>query len=275
MQPLRSRIAPTPSGYLHAGNALNFLITQQLARLSGGSVTLRIDDLDATRARAEYVDDIFRSLQWLGLVWDEGPRNADDFFLNWSQRSRLAQAYALLEALLDAGHLYACTCSRKAVPTCSCRQRELPFDGPDTSWRLRVPATCKVDIPELSGGYRTIDLAERMPDPVLRQRSGLPAYQVMSLADDLAMRMTLIVRGEDLLPSSACQLHMATLLGLASYRPVRFLHHPLLYDARGRKLSKSEGADSLRAMRLSGASPDALHAQAAAMLAQFRTGTTM
>ena len=120
---MRTRIAPTPSGYLHAGNAVNFLLTAELARLHGGSLLLRIDDLDAERARPEYLDDIFHSLEWLGIAWHEGPRDAADFQRNWSQRTRIGRYQVLLDQLRRGGHLYACTCSRKELPTCRCRTR--------------------------------------------------------------------------------------------------------------------------------------------------------
>jgi glutamyl-tRNA synthetase len=113
---LRTRIAPTPSGFLHAGNAVNFLITHELARAARGTLLLRIDDLDAERARPEYLDDIFRSLEWLGIDWDEGPTGPEDFLRNWSQRSRIERYSELLLGLRKGGHLYACECSRKAVP---------------------------------------------------------------------------------------------------------------------------------------------------------------
>ena len=88
---MRTRIAPTPSGYLHVGNALNFLITQKLARSASGSILLRIDDLDTERARPEYITDVFDSLAWLGITWDEGPLDADDLSRNWSQLQRVVR----------------------------------------------------------------------------------------------------------------------------------------------------------------------------------------
>ena len=270
MSGLRTRIAPTPSGFLHAGNALNFLVTHQLAREEDGAILLRIDDLDTGRTRPEYVQDIFDSLDWLGITWDEGPRDAEDFRENWSQTLRLEQADALLLALKDAGHLYACTCSRRQVADCMCRERDLSFDVPEACWRLRVPEPCPVVIKNWPLGEFRADLHSALPAPALRQSNGSPAYQLASLADDVRYGMSLIVRGEDLLPSSACQVYMASLLGLNTFCAIRFLHHPLIADNKGRKLSKSEGADSLRAMRLAGGTPDHLRKQAADLLALLR-----
>ena len=269
MSGLRTRIAPTPSGFLHAGNALNFLITHQLARGANGAILLRIDDLDTERVRAAYIEDIFESLNWLGIGWDEGPRDADELRRIWSQASRTGDAARYLDVLGSAGHLYACTCSRKELEACSCRDRTVPFDAPGTTWRLRVPGSCIVTFNTWPQGSAQVDLRAAMRDPVLRQRNSAPAYQLMSLCDDVRFGMNLIVRGEDLLPSTACQVYLAGLLGFQSFSGARFLHHPLLMDAKGVKLSKSAGAHSLRSERLRGHSPDALIAQATETLARL------
>ena len=266
----RTRIAPTPSGFLHAGNAINFLVTHQLAREAGGSVLLRIDDLDTDRVRPEYIEDIFDSLHWLGVGWDEGPRDVEDFHRNWSQKARLDAANAMLVTLRSSGHLYACDCSRKMIQSCTCRDRSIPLEAPEVCWHLRVPDPCKVRSNKWPSGEDTIDLHRDLPDPVLRQRNGSPSYQLASLADDAHFGITLIVRGEDLLPSTACQTYLAGLLGLHAFTEARFMHHPLVSDPHGHKLSKSAGADSLRAMRAAGASPDPLRAQAKKLLAGLR-----
>lgn len=271
---IRTRIAPTPSGYLHVGNGLNFLLAHAIARESGGTVLLRIDDLDAERTRPAYVEDIFESLHWLGITWDEGPRDAVDFARNWSQTGRMGPMYNMLERLRDMGVLFACICSRKELAGCTCRDQGLSFDATGTTWRLRVPAPCPVVINDLIGGSTTVDLNTLMPDPVLRQRNGSPAYQLASLADDLRFGINVIVRGEDLLPSTACQLYLAALLAEHGFLDVMFLHHPLITDDQGRKLAKSEGADSLRTMRSGGISPDQLKRDAADLLARLRDRCT-
>lgn len=266
---MRTRLAPTPSGFLHRGNAVNFLVAWKLARMHNGRVLLRIDDLDAERARPEFIDDVFASLQWLGIHWDEGPRDATDFTANWSQHRRLDRYAAILRALRDGGHLYACTCSRTSVGSCPHRREPLPLDTPDATWRLRVPDNCPVTICTWPGGTRTIDLAECLPDPVLRKRNGQPAYQIASLADDVDHRIDLLVRGEDLLPSTACQTWLAHLLGFASFLQAKCVHHPLIADANGAKLSKSAGAASLKTLRASGAGPEELYASAEAIIARL------
>lgn len=249
------------------------MLTWRLARLAQGDVLLRIDDLDADRARPAYIDDIFGTLRWLGITWDRGPKDAKDFQRHWSQRLRTGRYLELVEQLRALGQLYACDCSRKAITARSphgydghCRERGLPFDAPDVAWRLRVPEGLAVRCNAWPQGPHPLEVAQLMPDPILRQRDGRPAYQIASLADDHDLGITFIVRGEDLLPSTACQLYLARLLGLDAFSDVRFVHHPLVRDVRGEKLSKSQGAGSLRAMREAGTSAGIVHAQADELL---------
>lgn len=241
---LRTRIAPTPSGLLHAGNAVNFLLTEHLARSTGRELLLRIDDLDQERVRPAYVQDIFDQLERLGIHWDLGPRNAEDLGTTWSQRHRLALYHGLLEELRAAGQLFACNCTRTTIAHCRCAELGTDLDAPDVTWRLRLTAPCLVAFRTPHGTVST-DLAERMPAPVLRARDGRPAYQVASLADDLYFGIDLVVRGEDLFASTACQVHMAHLLGRSAFAEALFVHHRLLLDAHGAKLSKSAGAAAL------------------------------
>ncbi|MBK8339633.1 MAG: tRNA glutamyl-Q synthetase [Flavobacteriales bacterium] len=276
-------MAPTPSGYLHAGNAVNFLITEHLAREVGATVRLRIDDLDAERARPEYLEDIFGTLAWLGIDPEEGPHDPEEHHRTWSQRFRLPRYHVLADALRAGGHLYGCTCSRRdrtllrqnERPICACRDRSSGLDDPQATWRLRVPEHCPVQVRSMFGVQVIADLYDLMPDPVVRQRSvaptiGRPAYQLASLADDMDHGTTFIVRGQDLWPSTVCQVYLAGLLGMRTFQQVRFMHHPLLLDAAGEKLSKSEGALSIRALRERGSGPEELRAMADVMLARIR-----
>lgn len=273
----RTRLAPTPSGYLHAGNAINFLITAALARATGSNVMLRIDDLDAERARPEYLEDIFRSLEWLGIGWDEGPSGPADFLERWSQQLRMERYHQLADALRAQGLLFACDCSRSRLRACvpngryagRCRTRGLDLDGADVAWRLDLGSQLSIQVPSCHGPSTVLDLLTAMGDPVLRQRNGRPAYQLASLADDLDFNTTFIVRGMDLLPSSACQLHCADLLGLQRFRDCCFVHHGLLMDETGAKLSKSAGATSLKAMREAGQDASSLQEQAELMLQEM------
>ncbi|MCB9169679.1 MAG: hypothetical protein H6594_04930 [Flavobacteriales bacterium] len=266
----RGRIAPTPSGYLHAGNAFNFLLTERLVRHLGGHLLLRIDDLDVGRMRPEFVEDIFRSLEWLGIAWDDGPSGPDALERVWSQRHRSPQYRKCLSELRERGALYACDHSRTSLledrspgkPYCAHRSGDLPFDAPGAVWRLRVPEDTRIVIQQFDKGGEEVDLMSVMPDPVLRVRDGRPGYQIASLCDDLVQGIDLIVRGADLLPSSACQTHLARVLGRTAFMDVRFVHHGLIFGQDGLKLSKSAGADSLKAMRERNADPTVLKAMA-------------
>ncbi len=267
---MKTRLAPTPSGFLHAGNGAAFVLAWTLARQAGGHVLLRVDDLDAERVRPAYVQDLFDTLAWLGLDWDEGPADPLDLVRTWSQHHRMGRYLALVEELRAAGHLYACTCSRKMVENrgCGgdydghCRLLEKPFETPGCTWRLRLPLGGKVAWRTWPGGdLHQADLA--LADPIIRQRNGRPAYQITSLADDVHFGVDSVVRGADLLPSTAIQMHLAELLGLEAFKEVLFLHHPLVVDSNGEKQSKSKGADSLRAFRLAGGDPQQIHQLAA------------
>ena len=264
--PARTRIAPTPSGFLHAGNAINFLLTQAIAQREGASILLRIDDLDAERMRPDYVEDIFASLAWLGIPWNDGPRSIGDLEQRWSQRLRVPRYNALIDRLAEARVLYACTCSRKQVGTCPHRDLDLPMDTPDATWRLRIPDGSTVDLLRWPHGAVRLQVDDLISDPVIRQRTGMPAYQVASLADDLDHGIGLVVRGMDLLPSTACQLYMAHVLGEEGFLRVRCVHHALVTDDHGAKLAKSAGAASLRAMRERGEGPELLRAKAQRLL---------
>lgn len=266
----RTRLAPTPSGHLHAGNALDFLITSRLAQERGAKLLLRIDDLDSERVRPEYVEDIFRSLEWLGIRWDEGPSGPDELRSKWSQQLRASQYLALADQLRKKDVLYACSCSRTtpgALDTGShysglCRNKGNELDDPHHAWRLNVQGIPMVKVPALLGADHEVDLAMALGDPVVRQRNGRAAYQLASLWDDLHFGVTFIVRGMDLLPSTACQLRCAELLGMDPIRSVRFIHHSLLIDRDGHKLSKSAGSSSLKAMREAGLDASQLQRQA-------------
>lgn len=268
LPPVRcTRIAPTPSGLLHPGNGASFVLAWKLARQAGAKVLLRIDDLDAERMRPAYMEDIFRTLEWLGITWDEGPQSPDELAVRWSQHLRIDRYRQVLDDLRRLGVLYGCGCSRPQLPTCSCRERRSSLDGPEVTWRLDLRAAVPVEARSWPGPDLSLSPGELMPhDPVLRQRNGMPAYQVASLADDLDMGVDLVVRGSDLLPSTACQLHMARLLDFSSFTEATFVHHGLLTDAHGHKLSKSQGAGSLQAMRAEGTAPSVVHALADRLL---------
>ena len=257
---LHGRIAPTPSGFLHQGNAFNFILTWLLVRRSGGSLRLRIDDLDAPRIRTTYLEDIFESLHWLGLDWDEGPRSVEAHMAHFSQQSRLSSYEAMTQRLISTGLVFACDCSRAQIRKQSpdgrypgtCSVKGLPLDAPGLALRLRTPDEGVIRFKDELLGAVSVDLATESPDFIIRRRDGLPAYHLASLTDDLDYGVNLIVRGRDLLGATAAQIYMAGLLDGQAFIDARLLHHDLLLDARAQKLSKSAGSSSLRQMRQAG-----------------------
>lgn len=244
----KTRIAPTPSGYLHLGNVLSFAITAGLARRSGASVLLRIDDLDRERVNREYIADIFDTLNYLGIPWDEGPRNVDDFERGWSQVHRLEMYREALVRLREREKVFACDCSRSKILRQSlagvypgtCREKGISLESLGCCWRVRTDG----------GG-----LPAEMADFVVRKKDGYPAYQLTSVIDDLHFGVDVVVRGDDLRASTAAQGWLAAQLGLDEFKGVRFYHHGLLMAADNQKLSKSAGATSVQYLRRRGVQP--------------------
>ncbi|MDF7809874.1 glutamate--tRNA ligase family protein [Hymenobacter sp. YC55] len=277
--PVVSRLAPTPSGFLHLGNAVNFTLTWLLTRRAGGTLHLRIDDLDRARFRPAYLANIFQTLDWLGLDYDHGPSGPDDFELHYSQRHFLTAYEATLQAgrAAQPGLFYACGCSRTdlaraALPRSSnypgtCRARALAPDAPETAWRAHVPAGTTVAVPDLWQGELAVPLDESLGDFIVRKKDSTAAYQLASIVDDVRLGVTLIVRGLDLLPSTAAQLWLAGQLpGVTSFQNTQFLHHGLLLDATGQKLSKSTQAGQQRGILAEAGHPRVVYAAVAQLL---------
>jgi glutamyl/glutaminyl-tRNA synthetase len=261
---LRSRIAPTPSGYLHIGNAFNFILTWLWVRKEGGSLHLRIDDLDAPRIKPEYVDDIFYTLNWLGLDWDKGPQTVAEQEKQFSQKHRVGVYTSLINKLMHNGNTFACSCSRKELATYSqypgtCRLKGLPLNNPDCSLRIVTPQNNPIRFKDYVDGEVTVNLYNEMRDFIIRRRDGIPAYQIASLIDDIDFKINLIVRGRDLITSTAAQLYLAELAGDEVFRKATFYHHPLLMDEIGEKLSKSAGSDSIKTWRGKSENPEQLY----------------
>jgi glutamyl/glutaminyl-tRNA synthetase len=272
---IRTRIAPTPSGFLHAGNGISFIITYAIARAFGGRILLRIDDLDAERMRLEYVEDIFKTLDWLGLDYDEGASGVEDFFKNHSQHKRLDLYERTLEKLKNTeGVLYACDCSRKMIKNSSingiypntCRFKNNDFTKKDVAWRIVVPQNTSISFQEFQQEPLSIPLDKTLGDFIVRQKNLMPAYQIASLVDDMYFNINFIVRGQDLLNSTAAQVFLAETLALSdkamSFHKNTFFHHKLMLDTEGVKLSKSQGASSLKDLRTNGRLPTELYQKA-------------
>ncbi|MBS1660272.1 MAG: tRNA glutamyl-Q synthetase [Bacteroidetes bacterium] len=252
----RTRIAPTPSGFLHLGNVVSFVRTVGLAKEAGAKVLLRIDDMDRVRAEREYVQDIFDTLNFLELPWGEGPRDVEEFEREYSQVYRMGLYKEGLEML--RGKVFACECSRAQVLRDSqdgvyagtCREKAISLDAEGVSWRLR-----------------TDDLGGSMKDFVVRKRDGFPAYQLTSVIDDLYYKVDFVVRGEDLLASTAAQRYLAGQMGRGvEFGKIGFYHHSLLMTEGGRKLSKSAGDTSIQYLRKEGLTKEEIYGRLAGLL---------
>lgn len=250
-----TRFAPTPSGYLHEGNVANFLLVAVLARSGGLRIRLRIDDLDRSRFRLVYLQDIFDVLHWMGIDWDDGPRDSAGFIRDFSQLLRLDVYDQMLSELRNRGAVYACRCTRstggsgRSFCLADCHAIGLSLDDPDFVWICRVDPTFEAGMHDYFGNLQKFALSESgVGDFVVRRRREsvsarcFPSYQLASVADDVLYGTSLIVRGADLFHSSLRQLWLAHCLDLASFASIRFIHHDLLLDAGQQKLSKSAGS---------------------------------
>ncbi|GAA4318787.1 glutamate--tRNA ligase family protein [Flaviaesturariibacter amylovorans] len=257
----RTRIAPTPSGFLHLGNAASFLLTAALARRTGARLLLRIDDMDRERVRPAYLQDVFDTLRFLEIDWQEGPRDALDFEQAWSQRHRLPQYLAALQQLREQGVVFACTCSRADILKSSadgtypgtCLHKNLPLDTPGAAWRLDTSTAAPLRVQSLTGVREVPGLPPSVRHFMVRKKDGLPAYQLSSLVDDVYYGVDLVVRGADLWDSTLAQLYLSRVLGLDAFSDCTFVHHGLVPGEDGSKLSKSAGATSVREIRAGGA----------------------
>ncbi len=265
----KTRLAPTPSGFLHLGNVLSFAVTASLAKKTGAKILLRIDDLDQARVNKFYVQDIFVTLNFLEIPWDEGPRSAKEFEDSYSQLHRMAMYREALRQLADDGKVFACTCSRrqlsKAEP-CTCFNRQIPLTTENASWRLITGESPELVIKNFGGKIIQTVLPAEMHDFIVKKKDGFPAYQLTSVIDDLFYDVDFIVRGEDLLPSTVAQHLLASTLGKDNFANITFYHHPLLMEAPGKKLSKSAGATSVKYLRESGKSPADIYQLIASMM---------
>ncbi|RFZ84256.1 tRNA glutamyl-Q synthetase [Mucilaginibacter terrenus] len=263
----RTRIAPTPSGYLHLGNAYSFALTASIARKYGAKVLLRIDDLDRERVNPLYVQDVFDTLNFLGIEWDEGPRNMTEYQEQYSQIYRMDSYRGMLAKLQDLKAVFACTCSRAQVLAASpsgiypgtCRHKNIPLDSPGVTWRLDTSKEETLHVFSPDGKHKEAMLPGAMQYFVVRKKDGFPAYQLASLADDVHFGIDLIVRGADLWDSTLAQLYLARILGLREFEQVRFHHHSLKLAPNGQKLSKSAGDTSIQFLRRNGMTADEIY----------------
>jgi glutamyl/glutaminyl-tRNA synthetase len=274
---------------LHLGHARTFWIAQQRAQASGGVLVLRNEDLDATRFKLEFVGAMIEDLRWFGFEWQEGP-DCGGPFGPYNQSERREFYLAAMRKLLAGGFVYPCTCSRSDVRRAlsaphqgedepvypgTCREKfesrgeACGFDSNNssgsphalrpalvkTNWRFRVPDGETISFSDGNFGPQQFVAGKDFGDFVVWRQDGVPAYQLYVVVDDAAMQITEVVRGADLLKSTARQLLLYRALQLT---PPRFYHCPLVTDESGVRLAKRHDVLSLRTLRAQGEQPHAL-----------------
>ena len=255
----QTRIAPTPSGYLHLGNAYSFLLTKALAKKHGAKILLRIDDLDRERYRREYVQDIFDTLDFLEIQ-TQGPSSVEEFESHWTQQERMPIYQAALEQLQESRLLFSCTCTRsqilqidpRGIYLGQCLDRRMPLDKNESAWRINTLDADFLDYIAYPATPKSALIPEEASCYIIRKKDLFPAYQLTSLLDDLHFGVDLIVRGQDLFPSTLAQLDLARILGKEEFAKTTFYHHALLKGPDQSKLSKSAGSFSIRQLRQDG-----------------------
>jgi glutamyl/glutaminyl-tRNA synthetase len=278
-----TRFAPSPTGHLHLGHAVNAIYVWGLARALGGRVLLRMEDHDRSRARREYEHSILDDLEWLELEPDLGPiASFRAGPVTYRQSDAPARYDAALARLRARGLVYACDCTRKTIAeaagprarretpyTGRCRHRGLA-DAPDRGLRLMLESGVDA-FDDARLGAQGQEPASQCGDLLLRDRHGHWTYQFAVTVDDVAQQIDLVIRGEDLLESTGRQLRLARALGHEA--PPVFCHHPLLRAPDGEKLSKANRDTGIRDLRAAGWTPgDVLGraAEACGLLPGFR-----
>jgi glutamyl-tRNA synthetase len=266
----RGRLAPSPTGLLHLGHALTFWCAAQRARQHHGALILRNEDLDPQRCRPDFVQAMYEDLHWLGIGWSEGP-DCGGPVAPYSQSERRDFYVDAWRKLRDAGSIYPCTCSRKDVAQAAgapnndaddeplypgkCRNRTdaRNYNSPaGVNWRFRVHDGEEISFIDLRSGPKSYVAGRDFGDFLVWRRDDVPAYQLAVVVDDSAMAITEVVRGEDLLKSTARQIVVYRALGL---EVPKFYHCELVRDETGMRLAKRHDALSIRILRERGLAP--------------------
>jgi glutamyl-tRNA synthetase len=288
----RGRLAPSPTGYLHLGHARTFWTAYQRAKDAGGTLVMRMEDLDPDRSRAVYAEAALEDLRWLGISWQEGP-DIGGPFAPYVQSHRQAIYLAAWRKLLLGGFIYPCYCSRKDLQAAlsaphesasgksdgggvepmddepvypgTCRQLldQMPqLSSPagiqsikpkGLNWRFRVPDGETISFHDQNLGPQRAVAGRDFGDFVIWRRDGVPSYQLACAADDAAMGITEVVRGADLIKSTARQILLNRALG---YGNPSWFHCRLVEDKNGQRLAKRHDALSLRVLRQRGLAPE-------------------
>jgi glutamyl/glutaminyl-tRNA synthetase len=269
--PYRGRIAPSPTGLLHIGHVRTFWTAYQRVLQNHGVLIFRNEDLDPQRSRTKYAEAMLEDLRWLGIRWQEGP-DVGGPFAPYQQSIRRSFYLDAWRRLRDAGAIYPCTCSRKDLAFAA----SAPNDGDDepmyagrcrssvdkaasyavpagVNWRFRVPDSESVKFLDQHQGPQSYVAGEDFGDFVVWRRDDVPAYQLAVVVDDAAMQITEVVRGADLLKSTARQLLLIRVLGLVV---PSYFHGDLVRDETGTRLAKRHDALSLRTLREQGHTPE-------------------
>ena len=265
----RGRIAPSPTGYLHLGHARTFSVAQQRALDANGTLVLRMDDLDGPRCREEFASAAMEDLRWFGCRWHEGP-DVGGPRGPYVQSERMPSYIEAFEKLRASGLIYPCKCSRQDVR----RALSAPHEGeeeplyPGTcrpaspvvsiekreglNWRFCVPECESVSFHDGNFGAQNAVAGRDFGDFPVWRKDDFPSYQLASAVDDALMRITEVVRGADLIPSTFRQLLIFRALG---WTPPAFFHCELMTDGNGTRLAKRNDALSLRTLRAQGRKP--------------------
>jgi len=260
-----TRLAPSPTGALHLGNARTFLVNYLMARRRGWRIVMRMEDLDSPRVKPWAARQAIDDLEWMGLTWDQtAPKQSD----------RAEEYRRVLDELIRVGAAYPCVCSRKDIQQAaaaphrddhmtvypgSCRGKYASSaeaaeqTGRPAAWRVRVGDE-PIVFEDRFAGLQEVNLAETCGDFVIFRNEGLAGYQLAVVIDDADQGVDAIVRGDDLLDSAARQIHLRRLLGAAP--EPEYWHLPLVIGADGRRLAKRHGDTRLSHYRELGVSPD-------------------
>lgn len=273
----RGRLAPSPTGLLHLGHAATFLVAASRARDANGTLVLRNDDLDQQRSRREFYLAMIEDLRWLGMDWHEGP-DVGGAYGPYSQSERGSHYLKTWKKLRDGGFIYPCKCSRKELALAASAPHETAEDEPNypgtcrpeagtelpewpssLNWRFRAPDGEAIAFEDEHFGEQRFVAGRDFGDFLVWRKDDVPSYQLACVADDAAMRITEVVRGADLLKSTARQLLLYRALG---YGPPRWRHCDLVTDSNGDRLAKRHDALAIRTLREQGMGRDAVIALA-------------